>query len=426
MDLAEKYQERLHVIEERHRQQEEERKLRRETTEEWLTTAQKKRRFLREQWLSGTSSPNISTPRHDDDTDTPAVQKTSEEEKAAVTREKERVNEGSVCSAAARAPDIHQAGSDEAVQVSKDAEDNFTTPMEQRIFAEERNDGRSVLGTLAVQVERDPRTGATVVRSVTPVSPPAGAPVAVPLFDDGRKSIHAVSGEGVEPSTEELGQILSVIDGVGMKVLLDEVTVTPFKGEAKIKNEDVNTVPERQVMSDPTRHREEDTALKETSKGSELEAQLKVKDSAETTGTVKENEDKRIMVDQNIAEEISDMEVQNLDERPVTLLFLGYTDSTPVQDQDQENYEGMLTAERVIISDEGEEEVVASASPQVREASQEHPEVFQDVPLEGNGAAGVKIQGEEGDKKLRDPSLLTTAEGGTTSKSKTCQCCSIM
>ncbi|XP_068614884.1 palmdelphin-like [Brachionichthys hirsutus] len=299
--------------------------------------------------------------------------------------------------------------------------------MAQRMFQEERTDGRSVLGTLAVQVERDPRTGASAVRSVTPVSTPAGTPTAATVFDDGRKTIHVVSGEGGEPSAEELGQILSLIDGVGMKVLLDEATVTPSKAATETENEEVSTVPEGQAASFPAHRNEKDaTQVQESSKKSE--SKLKVKDFAEMTGNVKEDKDMSIRVVQNAAGELSDMGVQNLEECPVTLLFLGYADSAPVQDQDREDYEGMLTAERVIISDDGEEQVVgpgSSAVPQVKEVSPKFPEVFQDVPLEEKGAAGVKIQGEEGDKVLHNSPLPTTAEGRATSKSETCQCCSI-
>ncbi|TMS15525.1 Palmdelphin [Larimichthys crocea] len=82
------------------------------------------------------------------------------------------------------------AGTDGDVQEHKEAENHFSILMAQRMFHESGQDGRSVLGTVAVQVERDPKTGATVVRSVAPVSAPAGAPMATTVFDDGRKSIH--------------------------------------------------------------------------------------------------------------------------------------------------------------------------------------------------------------------------------------------
>lgn len=288
----------------------------------------------------------------------------------------------------------------------------------------------TVLGTVAVQVERDPRTGATVVRSVAPVASPAGAPMAAAVFDDGRKSIHTVGGVGVQPSTEELGQILNVIDGVGMKVLLDEVTVTPNKAEAKIENVEVSGAPEGEVLSFSTRHAvsAEDNTLSDSSRCDALEAELGMEDCAASMGRKEEKkEDGSIMAVRNIAGAVDHVDDQSLEDDPVTLVFLGYTDSTTDQGQGQEELEGMLTAERVIITEEGEEHVIGpetSATPQPGEESQH--QAFQDIPLEGNGAAGVKVQAEEGDKGLHNSSLPSIAEGGGTSKRKTCQCCSVM
>uniref|UniRef100_A0A671XY04 Uncharacterized protein n=1 Tax=Sparus aurata TaxID=8175 RepID=A0A671XY04_SPAAU len=127
-----------------------------------------------------------------------------------------------------------------------------------------------------------------------------------------------------------------------MKVLLDEVTVTPHKAEAKIEN-------------------------------------------------VEKKEDGSIMAVRNIAGAVDHVDDQSLEDGPVTLVFLGYTDSTTDQGQGQEELEGMLTAERVIITEEGEEHVI-----------------------------GPETSG------LHNSSLPSIAEGGGTSKRKTCQCCSVM
>ncbi|TKS92446.1 hypothetical protein D9C73_025352 [Collichthys lucidus] len=364
MDEAETYQQRLQAIAERRRQQEEEKKLRRETEEEWLKTAQKK------------------------------------------------------------------AGTDGDVQEHIEAEDHFSVLMAQRMFHESGQDGRSVLGTVAVQVERDPKTGATVVRSVAPVSAPAGAPMATTVFDDGRKSIHAVGGVGGQPSTEELGQILSVIDGVGMKVLLDEVTISPNRAETKIENADANRAPEGKVLSFSTHHAmsEEGSTQLDISRSYDMKAELGIEDCAASMGNKDDKqEDRSTLVLRDVAGEVVNVEDPSLEDGPVTLVFLGYADSTDDQGQDQED-QGMLTVERVIITDDGEELVVGpetSASPQAEKESQDQ-EVFQDVPLEGDGAAGVKAQPEEGDKGLHNSSLPTIGEGGGTSKRKTCKCCSVM
>ncbi|KAM3597761.1 uncharacterized protein V6R79_008881 [Siganus canaliculatus] len=299
--------------------------------------------------------------------------------------------------------------------------------MAQRMFHESWQDGRSVLGSVAVQVERDPKTGATVVRSVAPVPMAEGAPMATTVFDDGRKSIHAVGG-GVadQPSSEELEQILNVIDGVGMKVLLEEVTVTPNKAETKIVTEDDNTSPEGYVLSSSTCHvlsEDGGTELERTG-SNDLETELETEDSAASVDAEDEKEeDRSVVAVRDIAGEVATVEEQRLDEGPVTLVFLGYTDSTADQDDDgQEDGEGMLTAERVMITEDGEEHVIGDETPASPEIEKE---VFQDVALEGNGSAGVKIQEEEGAKELPSSSLPSIPDIGD-GRSKACKCCSVM
>ncbi|KAM6914346.1 uncharacterized protein PEZ65_014758 isoform 4-T4 [Lycodopsis pacificus] len=351
MDEAEKYQQRLQAIAERRLRQEEEERLTRETEEEWLKTAQEK------------------------------------------------------------------AGTDEdEQQVNKDAEDHFSIQMAQRMFHESGQEGRSVLGMLAVQVERDPKTGATVVRSVAPVSSPAGVPMTTTVFDDGRKSIHAVGGSGSQPSTEELGQILSFVDGVGMKVLLDEVALMPNQEETEMKRVDASRAPKGQVVSFSTRRvmLKDDDAQLDVPRSDDLEAELGIEECSAMGQEEEDKEDGSIMAVRDIAGEVDNVEDLRLEEGPVTLVFLGYTDG------DQEDHEGMLTAQRVIITEEGEEHVLGpetSASPQEGKESR----VFHDVPLDGNGT-GVEVQGGNGDDGRQNSSSPSKA----TSKPKTCRCCSVM
>ncbi|XP_039679836.1 paralemmin-1-like isoform X2 [Perca fluviatilis] len=265
--------------------------------------------------------------------------------------------------------------------------------MTQRMSYESGQEGRSVLGMLAVQVERDPKTGATSVRSVAPVSPvPSGAPTAAAtVYDDGRKSIRAVGGSGSQPSNEELGQILSIVDGVGMKALLDEVTKV-----------DADRHPEGNVSSSARNATaKEDRSQLDSSGSYDLEAGLGIQDWAA--------DDRSMPVVRDLAGEVDNVEDLSLDEGPVTLVFLGYADGDGGDGRDYDDDEGMLTAERVIITGEGEECVVGpEPSP---EAGRKEPQEFQDVPLDGNGA-GVKVPGQEGDRSAN--------------KRKTCQCCSVM
>ncbi|XP_029998116.1 paralemmin-1-like [Sphaeramia orbicularis] len=311
--------------------------------------------------------------------------------------------------------------------------------MAQRMY-ESGEDGRSVLGMLAVQVEKDPQTGATTVKSVAPLSTPAGAPMAPTVFDDGRKSIHTISGSMGHPSIEELGQILSVIDGVGMKVLLDEVTVTPDKPEIKIEHVEASNAPEGKI---PSISNHPAVSKENSFKSDDVEATLGQEDSAvNVVNVMDEEEDRSMTVVRDIAGEVENIDDQMLDEGPVTLVFLGYTDATSGHSTDvcegQEDHEGMLMAERVIITDEGEEiilgsETCPSLQPTLDEAEardqkvekDSQDKVFQNVPLDGNGAQ-VKVPGVEGEKELHNSSSASRAEGEVSSKHKTCQCCSVM
>ncbi|KAM7386278.1 hypothetical protein PAMA_009085 [Pampus argenteus] len=409
---------------ERHRQQEEEEKLRRETDEERLKTAQKKRKSLRDQWLSEKATAPILPSlvsfgpcpplQHEADEHTAAEQTKSqktpedEEQEAADARKEEQASqEESKESVNCRAR-IHnhlQAGTD------KDAQ---------------------VLGMLAVQVEKDPKTGATIVRSVAPVPTPAGAPMAATVFDDGRRSIHTVGGSGGQPSTEELGQILSVIDGVGMKVLLNEVTVTPNKAEAKMENIEADRAPESKVVSFSTHHSmsKESSAQLDSSRSPNFEAEVPIECSTASVVEEEKKEDGCITVVRNMAGKVDNIEDQRLEE--VTLVFLGYADDTTSEGVclGLEDHEGMLTAERVIITDDGEEHVIGPQATLENVADQEalnesKEESLQDVPLDGNGA-GDKVQGDKGDNGLHNSSSASIAEGKGTSKRKTCQCCSVM
>ncbi|KAI4800112.1 hypothetical protein KUCAC02_016396 [Chaenocephalus aceratus] len=273
--------------------------------------------------------------------------------------------------------------------------------MAQRTFPESGQDGRSVLGMLSVQVERDPKTGAYPTTTV---------------FDDGRKSIHAVGGSGNQPSSEELGQILSIVDGVGMRVLLDEVTVTPE--EVKMKNEDANKAPKGKLLSVFSRQNEEETP-QDTSRSYEVdrsntldlktqecsgnnevdrsnEFDLKTQECSGNNEVDRSNEfdlktqecsgnnevDRSNLAVRDIPGEVDNVEDLNLEEGPVTLVFMGYSD------QSQEEDEGPITVERVMINEEGEETVLGPQTPR---------------------------------KESKD-----VAEGGGTPKRKSCQCCSVM
>lgn len=279
-----------------------------------------------------------------------------------------------------------------------------------------------------MQVERDPKTGNTIVTSVTPVPAAAGAPKATTVFDDGRKSIHAVGRIGDQPSTEELGQILSVIDGIGMKALLDNVSVSPSVAEAKKEQIGSNRVPESEGLSVTNHHAvsEEDNMQVDSFRSYNLDPQLlRVSCAASMENKADKREDWSIHSVQNITGDTVNKEVQSLEDGPVTLVFMGYRDSIGEEVHGQEGDEGMLTVERVIITDDGEEHVIGPETLPETVKDSDDP-VFQEIPLEENGAAGVKVQGEEGVKDLSSSSRKEGQMGDGTSKSKKCQCCTVM
>lgn len=293
------------------------------------------------------------------------------------------------------------------------------------MYHESGQDGRSVLGMLAVQVERDPKTGATIVRSVTPVSAPADPQTASTIFDDGRKSIHAVGTSAAQPSSEELGQILSVIDGVGMTALLDDVTITPT--QKTTKGEDAKRGQGKVLSSNQV------TSTENSSKGLNVRGKGGVGIMTKTTDT-SEVRQKTLVADSSPKVEVAESEM--LCEGPVTLMFMGYTDGRSEEEAlGAEEPQGMLTAERVIITDDGEELVLgqdSAAPPQkppehaaVQEAAKESQDkqVFHDVPLEGKNERAPQ-QGEDGEKGQQKADSI--AEGQGKPKRKTCQCCTVM
>ncbi|XP_061702573.1 uncharacterized protein LOC133514710 [Syngnathoides biaculeatus] len=271
--------------------------------------------------------------------------------------------------------------------------------MAQAMFRESEKDGRSVLGMLRVEVERDPKTGATVVKSVAPMSTPASGPLATTVFDDGRKSIHAIGGSGDQPSTEELTKNLTVVDGVGMQVMLDELTVTPNEAEVKEMQAPVN-----QPVS------EENHMALHSHASSNPEAQMTTE---VTRSSMTFEEDANVMVVRDKAGKEVTMEGRDLEESPITLVFLGYTDSTTTQEDLD-----MLTAERVIIAEDGEEH---SATDQ--EVGQESQSVtYQDISPEDKDQTS-EVQKDNANKDSSSPAV---EERKGPSNNKTCHCCSVM
>ncbi|XP_072299705.1 uncharacterized protein [Eucyclogobius newberryi] len=294
--------------------------------------------------------------------------------------------------------------------------------MAQRTYQESGQDGRSVLGMLSVQVEKDPKTGATIVRSVTPVPGAAGPQTASMIFDDGRKSIHALGASAAPPSSEELSQILSVIDGVGMTALLDDVSIMS-------KAEDTARVQGKELSSDHA------LATVNNSEGPVFSEKGQIENVPKTVAATTEVKQKTLGMDSSPKVVVTESEM--LCEGPVTLMFMGYSDGrADGGSSEAEEPQGMLMAERVIITDDGEELVLGQDSAvapsqkpaedkAVQKASKETQEkpMFHDVPLEGKNEHTPQ-QGEDAGKGQQKSESSAEAEGKP--KRKSCQCCAVM
>ncbi|KAL2101076.1 hypothetical protein ACEWY4_002837 [Coilia grayii] len=232
MDETEKYQQRLQAIAEKRKQQEEEERSRREVEEEWLQLAQQKRKSLRDHWLmevpnaapadsAGPGAPLLAPAQT---TEGQANEKGEEGESTAQKEEEIPVQDG-------RQTNSTKNNTHAPCQVGLyrqgEVEDMVVPSIRSRPIQNGGED-RSVLGMLEVRVEKDLRTGATVIKSVAPLlavdTPPDGTASERMVFDDGRKSIRAVSAspsEAAQPSAEELGQVLHTLAEVGVPVLLE-------------------------------------------------------------------------------------------------------------------------------------------------------------------------------------------------------------
>lgn len=271
-----------------------------------------------------------------------------------------------------------------------------------------------------MQIERDPKTGNTTITSVTPVSTADGAPTTTTLFDDGRKSIHAVGAHGNQPSTEELGQILSMIDGIGMEMVLDNVSVLPNRPEGSNRAADSKGLHVASLMSSSAGPSQQVASC--TSYQFDSEVSRSSRASATDNKAEKTQADRSIVTLEDIARETGQAQVQSLERDPVTLVFMGYRDSVSDRGRGDEVEGGMLTAERVMITDDGEEYVLGQEALANAQKDANAP------VSEENGAARAEVQGGDAAKvpsESASPRKEKPGPGGS-SRCRKCQCCVVM
>ncbi|KAG5832842.1 hypothetical protein ANANG_G00295490 [Anguilla anguilla] len=244
MDEVERYQQRLQAISEKRRLQEEQEQMKREVEEERLKLQQLKRKSLRDQWLMDALPSAPDGRGADSPLQGPQAQEPEEQQRDALQTEDSQLAEAELKDLEVghrqthtdRDPQdagqlrVETAGGDiEHLEcwTREGAEGPWPDPHTQMAPLKNGQEGRSVLGVVELQVERDLKTGATVILSVAPVAPgQTGAPGET-VFDDGCRSVQAVGGVGATPSPEELGQILDVLKGAGLQALLGETQLIP-------------------------------------------------------------------------------------------------------------------------------------------------------------------------------------------------------
>uniref|UniRef100_A0A3B4EIT9 Uncharacterized protein n=1 Tax=Pygocentrus nattereri TaxID=42514 RepID=A0A3B4EIT9_PYGNA len=376
----------------------------------------------------------------------------------------------------------------------------------------------AVLGVLEIQVERDPKTGATTIKSMAPLSSAALDATGQAVFDDGRRTVHAVGElEGSQHSEAELSQILNAISDVGMQTILDGVAITCNKEQEEQKEKKAQTgEPEFEQSSedageptdlihDPLQQEKQQHCSSAVSKLEEEEGGLNerrdvVAEEERDKGKVRERE---VGVEEDEWEGVNCRPEEGLD--PVVLTFLGFTQVQTGSGLGYEDEGGLLKVEQIFIASDEDSKVDPSEelSPITAEKMPEHEEstkceesqsepgvslpsfsertqeetppevtlqmvcldvelgagvsvplqevvklegkhesdleddVFQDVLLDGNGETSQTLIESETVAQsigqvpeiqtLVSPSVILNRAGGETStKNKTCQCCTVM
>ncbi|XP_036446470.1 paralemmin-1-like isoform X2 [Colossoma macropomum] len=248
---------------------------------------------------------------------------------------------------------------------------------------------RSVLGVLEIQVERDPKTGATTIKSMAPLSSAALDATGQAVFDDGRRTVHAVGEvEGSQHSEEELSQILNAISEEGMQTILNGVAITCNKeqGEQKEKKAETGEPEVEQSSEDagePTdlthdalqqekkQHRSSAVSKPEEEEGGLNERRDVVDEEERDKVKVREGE---VGVEEDEWEVVNCRPEEGLD--PVVLTFLGFTQVQTGSGLGYEDEGGLLKVEQVFIASDNDSKVDPSEelSPITAEKIPEHEE----------------------------------------------------
>ncbi|XP_015204606.2 paralemmin-3 [Lepisosteus oculatus] len=418
MDEAEKYQQRLQAIAEKRRIQEEQERARREMEEEKLRLQQMKRKSLRDQWLmeGPPLSPEVPSPR------SPLwglqAQQIEERIDKLQTESKRLAEEAANLDRAEGTPPQNDAGEAERTSTEKLKEGSSTTPHgsvspepprpaprvrkpnpDKEAPVENGQATRTVVSTVQVTLEKDLRTGVSTVQSVVPMATGDVQVRGQTLFDDGRKTVHAV-GEAIsaQPDPEEVGLVLSAVAGKagmpeGLEASRTESTVIHNGG----KDMQGKQKPEVPFLEEGSKEGSQSLHSSQNPQKVDVEGEPKTNGSVSATEVsgdenpepspatrAQENapaERPGGQVPQGTAE-ITDQTGQGA----ITLTFLGFTEASPEEDF-EEAAGTVIRAERVIITDEGDELSMDSEEERLKVSkSDELPKDAKQESLEGSSS----------------------------------------
>ncbi|XP_061079220.1 paralemmin-1-like [Conger conger] len=352
MDEAEKYQQRLQAIAEKRRLQEEQERMKREVEDERLKLQQLKRKSLRDQWLMDTLPSTTDGPETDSPLQGPQTQGDAPQTGGPRLAEEELKDLADGCSQTHT--DEHTQGVETPGGHTKHLQEGWTPEgvgglrTDHHTQTASFNNGqevRSVLGVVELQVERDLKTGATVILSVAPVAPNLAGAAGETVFDDGRRSVQAVGDTGAPPGPEELGQILDVLTGAGLQALLGDTK----KGERSEErdNQEARREEEEEVQQEVQHTCAEENGFEvDTDVGS---ASTHNALQQEVTASPSASQERRESPQVGGAGKGGRHTEAEGWGGPVTMTFLGFAEVGPEEEGE------VIRAERVIITEEGDE-----------------------------------------------------------------------
>lgn len=211
-------------------------------------------------------------------------------------------------------------------------------------------------------MERDPKTGATTIKSMAPLSAAAVEAAGEAVFDDGRRTVHAIRGvEGSPHLEEELSQILNAISEVVMQTILDGVAQEQENQKEKAAVPEVEPTSEsadgspdltHETLQEEKAPEKEDHGSLAVSKTEKQEPRPNERPHIEDKEEVVEEKERerKVTLEEDDWEMVNCRPEEGLD--PVVLTFLGFTQVQTDSGLGYEDDGAVLKVEQVIIASE--------------------------------------------------------------------------